>query len=1487
MEEQLYTLLRQCTMRIDLPKGHGTGFFVAPGLILTCAHVVKSGLPGGSFAIFWRGAAYAAQLQKSVPGPDLALLSLDLVEHPCVWLHAGATPFDRLYSYGYSDEHPEGIPTIFTLEGQAGDQDEELKFQSGQVRPGMSGGPLLNTQTGGVCGIVRLTRDRGSDLGGWAIPTALLLQTFPELVALQEQFHRRDQRWLSYLDSQSDKKARLMRSRMIDQSDYIHDRLERFVGRRAELAELQRRIAEKREMGGYVLLVGKAGQGKSSLVARMVQDQGEDNCVYHFVQEGSGANFPITVVRNLIARLILKYDLPEYYLSGESYEILCGNFLGVLRALGESHAQETIYIDGLDQLKTNSAALPDLNFLPSQLPTGIVIVLGTRPNETLEPIRRITHVGERESYPLPGLSREDFGLLLAKHDVPGRAALSDSLYQRLTDNPLYLDLVAQELRASEGLGAEELVSRVASNPNDIFTITFSRMRELAEWDAIIRPMLGTLFVAQEPLTVGQIAHIIKQQNVHVRAARTRLGGLLTQAGPQHYVLFHPKLKEYLTQNKDDPDNEIPFEVEEGEQLHGLFVDWCQQGPLEQLWVVVSDPTPQDDYQEYAQKHYLFHLHASRRYKQIFAVLDDGIYERGKLDADPSTHSTAQDLLLGCRAAARGAMGLDEGKHLLTHLWSYTLLRASLTTQADAYPITAFQALLALNRVREALDLAELLTRPDKKLAVLNLIAAFLLKQSAHVVDGEQLVNRIYDSAISIPDDETRTETLRELAATLIQMGRLAQAEEVARFIVNNREQIDVLSEISAAYGKRDDWQQARTVAMALSSEEGRAQALSHLAGLRRLAGETEEAETLWQEAGIIATAITDDLQRSQALFSLSVSFVYGQEWQRALDVAQSIPLLLEKIRALSQVASALTRAGETSSHAWEEARNAIAALDEREQKEAEYIYAMAQLHAGLFDEAEDSASRYLNDHPTERSLVFGSLASALIRDRLWEQSKHVIGFIMREYDLSDVASSVLDNILVRLSIDLAERDQWEWAAETAQAIPDQEARCRALMGIVSEQARAGEVQMARENWVEASALCRAQADTVQPGVAATLVAALAEVGEIEQARRIISSLPDKYMQEESMTVLALTFACAGQIAQAEEIENNIASSIRKADIKRGIARAQMDAGHFEQAVATAQAVTGAGRRSQALVDLVEICCRAGQWDHAWDIANQVPSEPLRARALDMLIVGLACAGQVKRAEKIANDIKHGYFKANSICRLATTLAQMGNVKEARRLANSIRKNPRIQRKAYCNISLSAGMFRATVAEADARLIEASSERDEALCSVAVAYAQEGSWAEAENIVSEINGEKEREEAWKAIAIERANAEQWDEALASLDKIQKDTSHLKDTPRLTVLRAWGTLLTQPAKRVIRERIEQHLDDSQERAELFISIAAELAKARNDLEQIRLTQHAWLEVRTKDDCRALFAMIQYLLPHISETCMEFYASFAWADVFLAEA
>ena len=206
---QLEDLLRQCTVKLTVPgqMGWGTGFFVAPGLILTCAHVVQ-GANGKPIQIFWQNQENWTQavVERSLPKPyDLALLRITVstsIMPPCVYLDEIIESRDPLYLFGYPDrDFPNGCPVTPNCEGLTGDESPLVKFALGQVRPGMSGSPILNQRTRKVCGIVKFTRDRSSDLGGGGIPTRVILEHFPELCAHQEEFHQQDNRWTILIET--------------------------------------------------------------------------------------------------------------------------------------------------------------------------------------------------------------------------------------------------------------------------------------------------------------------------------------------------------------------------------------------------------------------------------------------------------------------------------------------------------------------------------------------------------------------------------------------------------------------------------------------------------------------------------------------------------------------------------------------------------------------------------------------------------------------------------------------------------------------------------------------------------------------------------------------------------------------------------------------------------------------------------------------------------------------------------------------------------------------------------------------------------------------------------------------------------------------------------------------------------------------------------------------------------------------------------------
>lgn len=185
--------LRRHVVRVDSndDESLGTGFFVAPGWVLTCAHVVagaegvtvvlaegSSPVPGvvearsaprvGGRGVFW-------------PFPDLALISMNLTDHPCVLLDSRSPLDGECHAWGYSEREdgvaPTGSPASFLFEGVEGD--DYFKLKAGQAALGLSGAPLVCPGRRAVVGVMTMTREKRDALGGWASPISALVTGGP------------------------------------------------------------------------------------------------------------------------------------------------------------------------------------------------------------------------------------------------------------------------------------------------------------------------------------------------------------------------------------------------------------------------------------------------------------------------------------------------------------------------------------------------------------------------------------------------------------------------------------------------------------------------------------------------------------------------------------------------------------------------------------------------------------------------------------------------------------------------------------------------------------------------------------------------------------------------------------------------------------------------------------------------------------------------------------------------------------------------------------------------------------------------------------------------------------------------------------------------------------------------------------------------------------------------------------------------------------
>ncbi len=93
-QPSLEDLLREATVRVLGPRP-GAGFFVAPGLVLTCVHVVGHDAP---VSVFGRPATRVERLcdgGRSIPAldedyPDIAVVEVDIEGHPCALVDEAA-----------------------------------------------------------------------------------------------------------------------------------------------------------------------------------------------------------------------------------------------------------------------------------------------------------------------------------------------------------------------------------------------------------------------------------------------------------------------------------------------------------------------------------------------------------------------------------------------------------------------------------------------------------------------------------------------------------------------------------------------------------------------------------------------------------------------------------------------------------------------------------------------------------------------------------------------------------------------------------------------------------------------------------------------------------------------------------------------------------------------------------------------------------------------------------------------------------------------------------------------------------------------------------------------------------------------------------------------------------------------------------------------------------------------------------------------------
>ena len=464
--QSLDEFLNDCTVRVKTKDGHGTGFFVAPGLILTCAHVIKDALenntPVSAYCKYNHETISVGQIgtEDVFPGmyPDLALLRVGARGHPCVLLGTGFRVHTDLYSYGYTKDFPDGESTTVECEGTLEYGGTLIKLKDGQVKPGASGSPLLNEKTGAVCGMITNTRDRNSDLGGAGTSMETIFAKFPDLQRQNLSFHRRDPRWRELLEKEVvAKSSSVVTAHQYDKPGIVK-KPKHWVGRE----ELLLRVNQLLDRFHKVLLTGMGGIGKTSLAQIVVEER---------LQAGSQSILWLEAgdekVDILIEALAEKCGDDKIFsmLNTEAKKL-------ALKALLENYKAGMLVIDDVRNLD----ALDDLlDAMPDELP----VLMTSRMSFEADDILDVSELSPADALEL--LVRTG-GMETDSTNESAKA-----LCQLFGNHPLAIEIAGARIKEGRGSTAEKrrlilekLLERLNSNPMKLSSLRRGGIRPLLD-----------------------------------------------------------------------------------------------------------------------------------------------------------------------------------------------------------------------------------------------------------------------------------------------------------------------------------------------------------------------------------------------------------------------------------------------------------------------------------------------------------------------------------------------------------------------------------------------------------------------------------------------------------------------------------------------------------------------------------------------------------------------------------------------------------------------------------------------------------------------------------------------------------------------------------------------------------------------------------------------------------------------------------------------
>ncbi|MCQ3974870.1 MAG: hypothetical protein DPW09_15625 [Anaerolineae bacterium] len=970
--------LKRCVIQIRNARGLvcGTGFIINANTAVTCAHVVKA---AGEAPGKWMTIAFAltghtcpaevlADAWHPADGNDIAILhfqgQLPAGVTPAILGPNGDTAGHPFRAFGYPEVGDmQGIWAEGKILGSITDSQGMMMLQlrSQEIKKGMSGAPVLDTQGDRVVGMVTATYNPDETLKfrdtAFATPIEAIAKIWPSLRLVPS-----SPSTLQYspLDTQIGHEViyriintgdhnqffiggyeRLRDAYIAPWSVFERVKLDRFVGRDWLLEQVDAFL--KNHDRGYFILEAAAGLGKTTFLARLIQERGY---IHHFVELIPGMDGIASGLKNLAVQLIRAWELNPY----STDEVLPGaatrpDFLQNLlfeaaRRRDQIKPDEKIVlvVDALDEAGTS----PGQNVLglPKVLPQGVYLIVSQRPVEltlvTADP-RYVfcllatdrQNLADMQVYLERAIKWEGIKPALQRSDYSARQFV-EILLHKCQGVWIYVHFVVGEIERGERspLNLEILPQGVWQ----YYAQYWQRWRKQypEEWDTIHLPMLSTLAAMQEEIPLRRLctlAGVAEQPALRRLLDETWRPFLVLMEGEERcYRLYHTSLREFLDGQADltgltTQEQTLTHELTEStRKAHSHIADYylAAWGGLETGLTGLQDVAQRDLDEGYGLRHLVAHLEGAGRAADLHHLLRLEWVREEKASASSKQIEKQQRI----RQRYENVWYTVREKAGQTDDYLIDIARARGLAEKEFTPqslTSNSQSLIGL-QCRYAVIAASFNSLAEN-------IPSTLL--SALVAQGVWTPIQGFAYAQRLSDPERRAEALVKLAPRLRGADctqALWKAQLAGRAIKDKKHATAILAKLSLRMAKLDDPQAALDVAWTIEDASQRATVLVKLAPRLR---QTVCIQILW-EALAAAQAIENEWQQRETLARLSLRLAKLSHPQEALAAAQAIENEWQRSKTLSRLSLRLAKL----SHPQEAVAAAQAIKDKRQRAEA-------------------------------------------------------------------------------------------------------------------------------------------------------------------------------------------------------------------------------------------------------------------------------------------------------------------------------------------------------------------------------------------------------------------------------------------------------------------------------------------------------------------------------------------------------------------------